>query len=94
MAMVIGLGPANWFLTLSVNDLGWADLWTLLQTRSKNAYDNRAYETIPIAESNKILNANPVICARQSMYRVRAFLSLVWIGRRVQFGNWWIFSLE
>ena len=94
MAMVMGVGPANWFLTLSVNDFGWGDLWKLLETRSKNAYGNRAYETIPIAERNKILNANPLICARHSMYRVRAFLSLVWVQKRVHKGKCWIFSLE
>ena len=81
--MVIGLGPPSWLLTLSVNDLGWGDPWKLLQTRSKNAYASRAYERIPIAERNKILNANPFICARHFMYRLRSFLSLVWIQKRV-----------
>ena len=78
MAMVIDLGPPTGFLTLSANDLGWEDLWNLLQARGKtNAYAKRAYETIPFKERNKILNENPVICARHFMYRLRALLRLI-----------------
>ena len=55
MAMVTALGQPKWFLTLSSNDLNWADLWHLLQEREVRQHDEkRSFETIPVAERNKI----------------------------------------
>ena len=94
IAMVKQLGIATWFMTLSCADLRWPELFQIVaRTQGKNLSDGEV-EALSYNERCQMLNANPVVVAKNFQHRVETFFSEVLLSNSNPIGQITYYALR
>lgn len=74
LATVRNLGPPQWFITFSCNDLNWNDMRKALLIAANRP--NHDPQTLTFPEVQQLVEQYPVVISRQFMVRVHAIVRL------------------
>ncbi|OXA51126.1 ATP-dependent DNA helicase PIF1 [Folsomia candida] len=77
MAMVTRLGPPTFFLTVSTDDIGSADILTAMWRASRDEPVPANIQNLPYDERRELLNSNPVAAARHFNLRTQELIKLL-----------------
>ena len=92
-AMVKQLGIPTRFMTLSCADLRWPELFQIVaRTQGKNLSEE--VEALSYNERCQMLNANPVVVAKNFQHRVETFFSEVLLSNRNPIGKITYYALH
>ena len=94
IAMVKQLGIPTWFMTLSCADLRWPELFQIVaRTQGKNLSEEEV-EALSYNERCQMLNANPVVVAKNFQHRVETFFSEVLLSNSNPIGKITYYALR
>ncbi|OXA59862.1 hypothetical protein Fcan01_06060 [Folsomia candida] len=77
MALVTRLGNPTFFLTVSTDDIGSADILTAMWKASRNDPVPEDIQALPYEERRELLNSNPVAAARHFNLRTQELIKLL-----------------
>ena len=77
-AMIRQLGLPTWFMSLSSADTKWIDLLKMLATLNQKVdYSDEQIANLTWEQKTKLIQSDPVTCARYFDHRVQTFISVV-----------------